>query len=100
ANQTCWAMSRARTRLTPTGVFSSPASIWSAVMRCSRAGRMDTAREFIALVTCGVWDRLLAERRPRKLSGLELICELSDEDRDRFGLLLAVGRGPFLSFDR
>src|SRR6266496_6479639 len=39
-------------------------------MRYNRAGRMDTAPEFIALRTCGVWDKLLPERQPRKLSGV------------------------------
>jgi hypothetical protein len=62
-------------------------------MRCNRAGRMDTAREFIALLTCGVWDKLLAERQSRKLSGLELICELADEDRDCCSLLLVMRSG-------
>ncbi len=62
-------------------------------MRCNRAGRMDTAPEFIALLTCGVWDKLLAERQARKLSELELICELADEDRDCFALLRVVRSG-------
>ena len=69
-------------------------------MRCNRAGRMDTAPEFIALLTCGVWDKLLAERQPRKLSGLELIRELADEDRDRFALLRALRSGHFHCFNR
>jgi hypothetical protein len=66
-------------------------------MRCNRAGGTDIAPEFIALLTCGVWDKLLAERQPRKLSGLELICELADEDRDRFGLLRACESGHFIA---
>jgi hypothetical protein len=61
---------------------------------------MDTAPGFIALLTCGVWDKLLAERRPRKLSGLELIRELVDEDRDRFALLRIVRSGHFHCFNR
>jgi hypothetical protein len=61
---------------------------------------MDTAPEFIALLTCGVWDKLLAERQPRKLSELESICELADEDRDRFALLRVVWSGHFHCFNR
>jgi hypothetical protein len=60
---------------------------------------MDTAPEFIALLTCGVWDKLLPERQPRKLSGLELICELADEDRDRCALLHIVRSGHFHCFE-
>ena len=69
-------------------------------MRCNRAGQMDTAPDFIALLTCGVWDKLLAEKRRRKLSGLELICERADEDRDRFALLRVVRSGHFHCFNR
>ena len=65
-------------------------------MRYNRAGRMDTAREFIALLTCGVWDRLLAERRA---ISLESICGLADEDCDRFALLLLVWSGHYHCFD-
>ena len=66
-------------------------------MRYNRAGRMDTAPEFIALLTCGVWDKLLAERRA---ISLELINELADEDRDRFALLCALRSGHFHCFNR
>ena len=69
-------------------------------MRCNRAGQMDTAPEFIALLTCGGWDKLLAKGQPRKLSGLESICELADEDRDRFALLRALRSGHFHRFNR
>jgi hypothetical protein len=30
---------------------------------------MDTAPEFIALLTCGVWDKVLAERQPESFRG-------------------------------
>jgi len=66
-------------------------------MRCNRAGRMDIAPEFIALLTCGAWDKLLAERRA---ISLELIRELADEDRDRFALLRALRSGHFHRFNR
>jgi hypothetical protein len=56
---------------------------------------MDTAPEFIALLTCGGWDKLLAERQPESFRGLESICELADEDRDRFALLRALRSGHF-----
>jgi len=58
---------------------------------------MDTATEFIALLTCGVWDKLLAERRA---ICLELICELADEDRDRFALLRALRSRHVHCFNR
>ena len=58
---------------------------------------MDTALEFIALLTCGVWDKFLAEKRA---ISLELIRELADEDRDRFARLRAVRSGHFHCFNR
>jgi hypothetical protein len=61
---------------------------------------MDIGPAFIALLTCGVWDKLLAEKQSRKFSGLELIRELADEDRDHFGLLRALRSGHFHRFNR
>jgi len=66
-------------------------------MRCNRAGRMDTAPAFIALLTCGVWERLPAERPAISLG---LICERADEDRDRSALLLALWSRYFHRFER
>ena len=72
--------------------------MWLAVTRCSRAGRMDTARAFIALLTFGAWGRLLTENRIRKLSNSESIHELHDEDRNSVALLFVVCGWHFRCF--
>src|SRR6266576_5586712 len=64
-------------------------------MHCNRAGQTDTAREFIALLTCAASGRLRAET-------WQIRCkqyELDGEDCDRFYLFLAVRRGQFYRFD-
>ena len=53
--------------------------------------------EFTALLICGVWEKLMSERRA---TTLELSCEFGDEDRDRSPLLLAVWSRYFHGFER
>lgn len=50
------------------------ALIWSAVMRCSRAGPMDTKLAFIALLTSAVWRSILTELKPKTV--LRLVSRL------------------------
>lgn len=54
---------------------------------------MDTARAFIALLICGIWQKLRAERTGHQL---ESFYELAGENRDRNGVLLIVRRRCFL----
>ena len=53
--------------------------------------------EFTALLICGVWEKLMSERRA---TTLELSCEFGDEDRDRSPLLLALWSRYFHRFER
>ena len=53
--------------------------------------------EFTALLICGVWEKLMSERRA---TTLELSCEFGDEDRDRSALLLALWSRDLRRFER
>src|SRR5207247_8846030 len=68
ANPMCLVMSRGRRSLIRTRVFDLPVSISYAVTRCSRAGPMGTAQEFIALLTCADWQKLWSEGGQERLS--------------------------------
>src|SRR5581483_7064385 len=96
ASPMCSATSRGHTSLTAPKVFTLPGSIWSVATLCSFAGQMDTALEFIALLTCAGWEKLRNpppdKRNPRDAR--------QSKNRNRFSLLCLVQRRGFFRFHR